>query len=218
MATLQDILYSVNSYLDLEFALPAGAELSTRVNFADQAVKDAASLYRFKEFETLHYPSTSTLMSVTLPTNFRELTSSPAVMDSSSTFKAYPQVRLEEIADNINKDNDFCYLLGNDMEGHTLIFHNLDANATLAIQYQRFPSGLATLTDIVELADPEYVKQKVISYVLQSRSDDRFPQAEADAQRRLQNMVGRQMIQPKGGVNRTPTNQRFVMGEDSARR
>jgi len=213
MATLSDILYSVNSFLDLERELPTGTELATRVNFADQAVKDAASMYRFKEFETLYYPSTSTLMSLTLPTNFRELSSSPAEMDSSSSFKAFPQVRLEEVAENINADNDFCYLLGNDMEGHTLIFHNLTANATLSIQYQRFPSGMATLTDICELPDPEYVKQKVISYVLQSRSDDRFPQAEADAQMRLQNMVGRQMIQPKGGVNRTPTNQKFVMGE-----
>lgn len=213
MATLQDILFSANSFLDLEHALPTGEELATRVNFADQAVKDAASTYRFKEFETLWYPSTSTLASITLPTNFRELSTSPAAMDSTSTFKAYPQVRLEEVTDNLNADNDFCYLLGNDMEGHTLIFHNLEANATLALQYQRFPSGMATLTDSCELPDPEYVKQKVISYVLQSRSDDRFPQIEADAQRRLQNMVGRQMIQPKGGVNRTPTNQSFVMGE-----
>ena len=213
MATLSDILYSANSFLDLEYALPTGEELSTRVNFADQAVKDAASIYRFKEFETVHYPSTSTLLSISLPSNFRELSSSPAEMDTSGTYKAFPQVRLEEIADNVNKDNDFCYLLGNKMEGHTLVFNGLTANATLSLQYQRFPSGLATLTDVIELPDPEYVKQKLISYVLQSRSDDRFEIAEADAQRRLLNMVSRQMIQPKGGVNRTPTNQNFVIGE-----
>jgi len=213
MATLQDILYSVNSFLDLEYALPTGEELATRVNFADQAVKDAASIYRFKEFETIYYPSTSSLMSISLPSNFRELSSSPMEMNSSGTYKAFPQVRLEEIGENTNSNNDFCYLLGNDMEGHTLVFNGLTANATLSLQYQRYPSGMATLTDICELPDPEYVKQKVISYVLQSRSDDRFPQIEADAQRRLQNMVGRQMVQPKGGVNRTPTNQKFVMGE-----
>jgi len=213
MATLQDILYSVNSFLDLEYALPTGEELATRVNFADQAVKDAASIYRFKEFETIYYPSTSSLMSISLPSNFRELSSSPIEMNSSGTYKAFPQVRLEEIGENTNSNNDFCYLLGNDMEGHTLVFNGLTANATLSLQYQRYPSGMATLTDICELPDPEYVKQKVISYVLQSRSDDRFPQIEADAQRRLQNMVGRQMVQPKGGVNRTPTNQKFVMGE-----
>jgi len=187
--------------------------LATRVNFADQAVKDAASIYRFKEFETIYYPSTSSLMSISLPSNFRELSSSPIEMNSSGTYKAFPQVRLEEIGENTNSNNDFCYLLGNDMEGHTLVFNGLTANATLSLQYQRYPSGMATLTDICELPDPEYVKQKVISYVLQSRSDDRFPQIEADAQRRLQNMVGRQMVQPKGGVNRTPTNQKFVMGE-----
>ena len=213
MATLQDILYSVNSFLDLERELPTGTELLTRVNFADQVVKDAASLYRFKEFETLYYPSTSTLASLTLPTNFRELSNTPSEMSAGGTYKSFPQIRLSEVYENTNKDNDFCYLLGNDMEGHTLVFNGLTNNATLSLQYQRFPSGMATLSDICELPDPEYVKQKVISYVLQSRSDDRFPQIEADAQRRLQNMVGRQMIQPKGGVNRMPTNQKFVMGE-----
>ena len=213
MATLQDILYSVNSFLDLEHELPTGEELSTRVNFADQAVKDAASVYRFKEFETLHFPSTSTAASLALPSNFRELSSIPVEWDSSGNPTAFPEVRLNEVAHNLDEDNDYCYLLGNSMEGHTLVFHGLTANATLSLQYQRFPSGLATLTDIIELPDPEYVKQKVISYVLQSRSDDRFQIAEADAQRRLQNMVGRQMVQPKGGTNRTPTNQNFVIGE-----
>ena len=213
MATLQDILYSVNSFLDLEHELPTGTELATRVNFADQAVKDAASLYRFKEFETIHYPSTSTAASLALPTNFRELSTVPVEYDSSGNPTTFPEVRLEQVADALDQDKDFCYLLGNSMEGHTLVFNGLTNNATLSLQYQRFPSGMATLTDICELPDPEYVKQKVISYVLQSRSDDRFPQIEADAQRRLQNMVGRQMIQPKGGVNRMPTNQNFVMGE-----
>ena len=213
MATLQDILFSANSFLDLERALPTGTELLTRVNFADQAVKDAASLYRFKEFETIHYPSTSTAASLSLPSNFRELSTIPVEYDSSGNPTTFPELRLEQVADGLDQDKDFCYLLGNSMEGHTLVFNGLTANATLSLQYQRFPSGMVTLTDICELPDPEYVKQKVISYVLQSRSDDRFPQIEADAQRRLQNMVGRQMIQPKGGVNRMPTNQNFVMGE-----
>jgi len=213
MATLSDILYSVNSYLDLEYALPTGAELQTRVNFANQAIEDACSAYRFREFDTIYYPSTSSVVSITLPFNFRELSNTPTEMSSGGTYKPFPQVRLEQVQDNINNDNDFCYLLGNKMEGHTLVFNGLTANATLMIQYQRYPSGMATLSDICELPDPEYVKTKVISYVLQSRLDDRFPTVEADAQRRLQNMIGREMVQPKGGVNRTPTNQTFVMGE-----
>ena len=213
MATLQDILYSANSFLDLEFALPTGEELATRVNFANQAVKDAASIHRFKEFETIHYPSTSTAASLGLPSNFRELSGTPVEYDSSGLPTPFPEIRLDQVAGALDAEEDFCYLLGNPMEGHTLVFNGLTDNATLSLQYQRYPSGLATLTDIVELPDPEYVKQKVISYVLQSRSDDRFQIAEADAQRRLQNMVGRDMIQPKGGVNRIPTNSNFVMGE-----
>jgi hypothetical protein len=59
---------------------------------------------------------------------------------------------------------------------------------------------MATLTDICELPDAEYVKLKLISYVLQSRSDERFPIIDAEANNRLINMIGRSMIQPSGGL------------------
>jgi len=159
MATLSDILFSANSFLDLESALPTGTELTTRVNFADQSVKDAASAYRFKEFETIYYPSTSTSASLSLPSNFRELSSIPVEYDSSGNQTLFPELRLEQVADGLEQSKDFCYLLGNSMEGHTLVFNGLTANATLSLQYQLFPSGMATLTDVCELPDPEYVKQ-----------------------------------------------------------
>jgi len=53
--------------------------------------------------------------------------------------------------------------------------NQLTANATLTIPYQEFPSGFATLTDTCELDDEYIVVEQVKSYVLQARSDDRFP-------------------------------------------
>jgi hypothetical protein len=47
------------------------------------------------------------------------------------------------------------------------------------------------------------VVQKIISMVLQSRSDERFPQVEANAQRLLGNMIGRNMVTSPGGDNKT---------------
>jgi len=211
MATLEDILKSANSYLDLEYATPTGTELTTRTDFANQAVMDAAALYRFDEFND-RYVIGHTCASVTLPSNFRELIAVPTEDLGNGSKREFPAIRWSELSEK-NSSDYYCYLQGNPSSGFTLVFNGLTTQTTLTILFQRYPSGMATLTDICELPDPEYVRAKVVSYVLQSRSDARFPQAEADAQRRLSNMIGRQMIQAKGGTNRTPNNMSYVIGE-----
>lgn len=62
---------------------------------------------------------------------------------------------------------------------------------------------MATLTDVCEVPDDQFVVNKVVSLVLQSRSDERFPQVEANAQRLLANMIGRNMVTNPGGLNTT---------------
>jgi hypothetical protein len=210
MATLEDILKSSNAYLDLDFALPTGTELTTRVDFANQAIKDACSAYRFREFNEFYFPSTSTLASYSMPSNFRELVEAPAVIENG-IYIDYEQIRPEELYTKNSSDN-YCYLLGAPGD-YTLVFNNVTANATVSLQYQRYPSGMATLTDICELPDPEYVKMKLVSYVLQSRSDERFPAVEAEANSRLNNMIGRSMLQPTGGVKRIPRGQSYTIGK-----
>lgn len=190
MATLQDILIDANSFLDLTAELPNGDELATRVNLANQAVKDAAAIGNFKEFSTTYAINPSASASISLPTNFREFETSPQQLNSDGSWTRFDQIGQDEIYDKDTADK-YCVLLGNASGGFTAVFNGLTANATVSINYQRFPSGMATLTDICELSDPQYVVAKVESYVLQGRSDDRFPIVEADAQRRLQNMLGR---------------------------
>lgn len=208
MPTLEDILKTSNSYLDLEFSLPTGTELTTRVDFANQAVKDACSAYRFREF-TQTYQVLATCASISLPANFRELEEAPAV-EENGLFLDYPEIRPEERFTK-NSSDRYCYKLGSPND-YRLVFNGLSANATLSIQYQRYPSGMATLSDVCELPDAEYVKLKLISYVLQSRSDERFPIIDAEANNRLINMIGRSFVQPSGGLKRIPSNQTYKIG------
>lgn len=188
--TLSQILTDVNSYLDLTAELPTGDELDTRVNLANQAVQDAAAIGNFKEFSTIYAVNPSALASIALPSNFRDFETSPQQMNSDGTWTQFPAIKPEEIYTRDSADK-YSFLLGNPQSGYTAVFNGLTANATVSIGFQRFPSGMATLADVCELSDPQYVVAKVESYVLQGRSDDRFPIVEADAQRRLQNMLGR---------------------------
>lgn len=192
MANLQDILIDANSYLDLSAELPTGDELTTRVNYANQAVKDAAATGKLREFSSVYYVTPS-LATVPLPSNFREFEQSPVQLTSDGL---YDEFQVLNPGDIFSKDGSskYCYVLGNPASGYFAIFNNLTAGATLTVNYQRYPSLMATYSDMCELSDAQFVVSKIESYVLQARSDDRFPIVEADAQRRLQNMMGRNDI------------------------
>ena len=199
MANLSEILVQVNAYIDLDATLPTGTELTTRVNYADRSVKEAASDAIFPELRSIYHVNPSALASVSMPAGFRELEERPAQATGGGwsffdVIKPYERYQKES-------GDKYCYVLGNPAAGYTVVFNGLEANVTVSFDYQRFPSGFATLTDICELPDPLYVTSKTESYVLQSRSDDRFPIKDSEAQRRLANMTSRSGKDPAGGVN-----------------
>lgn len=202
MRTLQDILIAVNSYVDLEASLPTGDELPFRANFANQAVWDAAGTAQLSEFDIVYEVNPATLASIALPTNFREFKSNPRQLVNGSWVE-YEEILPEDRYNHAPAER-YVYVLGNPAEGYHAIFNGLTANATLSFTLQRFPSGLLTLTDVCEIADPTYVVSQTESYILQSRGDDRFPYVDSIARTKLLNLVGRDMKTPGGGMRKTP--------------
>ena len=196
MKTLSDILVDVNATLDLEAASPTGDELTTRANYANQAVWDAAATYQLSELKLEYLVGISNNLTVSLPTNFRELQEDPQSW-SGGAWTVYPVIEAEEKYDKASGDY-YSYVMGNPAAGYNLILNSPTANATLSVIYQRFPSGLLTLTDVCELSDPQVVTRRVESYVLYSRADERFPLAEQKAEKQLANMVGREMKSSTG--------------------
>lgn len=198
MRTLQNILIDANAYLDLEASVPTGTELTTRANYANRLVWEASAVAQFSEFHTI-YEVLATTASIPLQSNFREFMTAPRQRINGG-WQEYEEIKpLERFAKE--PDDKYFFVLGNPSAGYTAVFNGLQLNATLSMDFQRYPSGLATLTDVCELPDPMYVVTGIESLVLQSRSDERFPTVDADKNRRLQNMVGREMKQPGGGIN-----------------
>lgn len=192
--TLSQILINSNSYLDLEAAEPTSDDLTVRTDYAQQAVREWADAYRWPELST---PSSVFLTTATITlVDFKELEDAPVDLQG----EIYPQIRP---GDRIYKESSdkYCFITGNEQSGFILTVNGLSANATLSLTYQRQPSNMATLSDICEVPDDQFVVQKIVSQVLQSRSDERFPQVEANAQRLLANMIGRAMVQ-SGPVRR----------------
>lgn len=194
--TLLQILIDANAVLDLEASQPTGDELSTRTNYANQAVWDAAATVQLPELKREFLTSTSSLATISLPSDFRELQENPRIYTSGG-WQEWEVIEVEQKYDKTSSDR-YCYILGDPSAGFNLIFNSIVASDQLSVIYQRYPSGLATLTDKCELTDPQYVVRKIESYVLYSRSDDRFPIAEQKAEQQLLNMVGRRMKSSTG--------------------
>ena len=201
MKTLRDILIHANSLLDLEAALPTGTELGLRSSFADRAVWDAAATGQLKEFKRVYETSVTTpsMATISLPTDFREFQEIPRILNGGA-WHEYTEIKPEEKYDK-SEDERYCYVLGT--PGQYNLILNSPLVGTFSTVYQRFPSGLITLTDKCELPDPMYVVTKVESYVLQGRGDDRFPFINTEAEKRLLNMMGGAMKNPGGGINTT---------------
>lgn len=202
MKTLSDILTDVNAVLDLEATEPTSDELTLRTNYANQAVWDASSQIQLSEFKAEYRVCPSTNVTVALPSNFRELQEDPRLLISSS-WEVWPEIEMEEIYERSTTER-YSYVIGNPAGGYYLILNNPEQYCTLSIIYQRYPSGMATLTDICELSDPTFVSRKVESYVLYARGDDKFQIAESRAQNSLLNMAGREMKGTGGQSKDTP--------------
>lgn len=195
-------MIDANAYLDLEAEIPTGDEQITRSNYANQSVWDASAIGQFSEFHQIYEVCVSNNASVSLPSNFRELVLSPK-QRTGGGWVDFEEIRPQ---DRFKKQTDdkYCYIVGNPSSGYTAVFNGLEANATISFDFQRFPSGLLTLTDVCELADPTFVTSKIEAYVLESRNNERFPLVKAEANTKLKNMLGREMKTVGGGTNATP--------------
>jgi len=194
--TLANILIDVNATLDLEASSPTGDELTTRANYANQAVWDASSTGQLSEFKLEYLVGISSNVTVPLPSNFREIQENPQLF-SNNEWTTFPVVEVQEKYD-LGTTEYYSYVLGNPAAGFNLILNSPIANATLSVIYQRYPSGLLTLTDVCELSDTQYVARKVESYVLYSRNDERLQIADQRAENQLANMMGREMKASSG--------------------
>lgn len=191
MKTLSEILIEVNSELDLTAELPTADDLEVRTNFANQAVDEWASAYKWKQLDRVT-TTIASYASLSLQTNFRELTAVPMFNGVE-----HPEVSVGDTLSLTGSDR-YVYITGG-VQNSVLNINPFSSSATLSYTWQRYPSHMATLTSVCEVPDADFVKLKVIAKVLRSRLDERFPTVDAEASRVLSNMIGREMTKTPGG-------------------
>ena len=200
--TLSNLLRQVGAYVDQEATEPTGSDLTLRINYANRALGDWADAYDWNELtkKTALYASTASTTVISLPSNFKKPMSALYHYDATTPTKY--EIIDKNDAYVTDPSKYVCYVDGNTVEGYSLVVpRGLSSGASLLMDIQVFPSSLATLTDVVPMSTPGFIVTQTIAYVLESRSDSRFPLVKSDAQRWLFNMLEAQHAKSLGQDN-----------------
>lgn len=216
---LEKILQNVGGYVDQDITLPTGSDLTTRVNYINRALDEWASSYDWEQLTiTKNFSVTAdSQTSFALPANYRKPMSAIYLYNAEvpTTYTIVPKDERFDIDRYYYSNENIAYISGNPAVGYSLnIPEGIASGASLIMDIQVYPSSLATYSDIPAIDDAEYLVDRCIAYVLEARSDSKFPQMKANADRKLSTMLERQNSGNKGMSNTMATNTSYVIGFD----
>lgn len=218
--TLEQILQKIGGYVDQDTATPKGTDLTSRTDYVNRAYDEWASSYDWEQLtiQTDLATAGASNVSFALPSNYRKPMS--AVYYYSATIpEEYTIIPREERFDvnrwtNYN-NNKVAWTGGDPSSGYSITTYTAFASGvSLVMDIQIYPSSLATLPETPVIDDPEYLVDRAIAYVLEARSDSRFPTMRANADRKLATMLERQNAGNKGKINTIPMDVSFSIGYD----
>lgn len=198
--TLEQILKDQNTILERSYELPTSDELTYRTQVINQSVRKWGESAQWRQLKVTISPAvTAANATISLGSNFRELTQAPQVQTGTSTWREYPEEQPEAIYAKDESDY-YCYVTGNPATGYYVKFNNLASGASLSISHLIYPSGMATLPDQCEVPDPEFVLFDSTATIL-GPSSPRFTELRSLANEALRNMINREGVVTPGGSN-----------------
>jgi hypothetical protein len=85
---------------------------------------------------------------------------------------------------------EYCYLLRSGATTCLIVSPGtLCSGASIFVSYWKSLASLVSPADIVECPNPDYLVQRVIAMIWESREDSRFPQAKAEADKILARLL-----------------------------
>jgi len=170
-------------------------DYSLRLTYINKALLEYSEIQDwqvlFKEHNSLISTSVGNA-SVVLPNDFRKLASFPRITFDGISTEEYPEVLPQE--DRYEDSEKRVWILGNPNSGYILrIFGStLASGASVKVPYFASPISLVSPANIPDIPNTDYLVQRTVSLIWESREDPRFPQAKAEAERILRNMMERE--------------------------
>lgn len=170
-------------------------DYSLRLKYINKAQQEWAEIQDwqtlFKEYNMNVSTSTGNA-SVVLPNDFRKLAGYPKITFDGINTDSFPDVLPQE--DGYAADERRIWILGNPNSGYILrVFGStLASGASVKVPYFSSPGSLASPADLPAVPNSDFLVQRAISLIWESREDPRFPQAKVEADRILRNMMERE--------------------------
>lgn len=207
------ILQAVGAYVDQTTDLPTDDELTSRISYIEESQKEWAGAYDWdvlRRTSPISYVASG--VSFGLDATFKKLKS--PIEDVKNSY-IYQEINPEERFGKGTSDK-YIYIMGNSIDGKYLTLNPaMESGVSLMYDWLSFPTSLVTLQDETACPNPEFLIKRTIAFVLESRSDPRFPQVKADSQLLLNRMIVDQDAGSGGQVNSIPSfmGGKYVIGE-----
>lgn len=179
--------------IDEDTANISSDDYSLRTKYANMALTEWANTIDWQTLYT-HYnvriSTSSGNASVVLPSDFRKLAGYPKITWDGATTEEFPEVLPQEDGQYLDTDKR-VWILGNPQGNYILrvLGVTLASGASVTVPYYASPQSLASPTNIAAVPNPDYLVQRTVAYVWEAREDNRFPQAKAEAEKILRNMI-----------------------------
>lgn len=195
--SLDDIQAEISALVDqdADTSVLSNDDYTLRTNYINRALREWSEVGQwqvlYKQFNS--YISTSTgNASVALPSDFRKLAAYPHICNADTANEEFPDVLPQE--DQLGNNSHRVWIMGSSTNGYIMRVHGttLASGASLMVPYYKTASSLVSPADVADIPNPEYLVQKTVGYIWEGREDPRFPQAKAEADRILSNMMERE--------------------------
>lgn len=193
---ISQILTRIASTVNQEATAPTtgGSEYNLWFEYINRAYQEWAESNDWEALRKYFYPSITgdSVATVSLPLDYRKM-AAPVLLKNQGTGSwgtQYPDIIEEQRGLQATTDN-FVYEVGDISTGMSLVFNpgTLSSGASIEIQYFSMPTSLASPADVPIVGDSQFLIDRTIAYIFESRSDSRFQTMEAKARDRLLGMI-----------------------------
>lgn len=201
--TLNDIQKRIASAVDQSADAPdnTGDDWNIRKEYINWAQDEWYQLYDwqalYKEYNTLTSASTGNL-TVSLPSDFRRVAGFPRVAIDGVNNDEVPEIRPQETR-QIDPSERYFYLMGNEADGYSAVFHINSSNDPMAsgtsifFSYYSSAGSLASPADVTSCPDANYIVHRAIAHLYEARGDARFASRQQEADKILQRLLEREV-------------------------
>lgn len=190
--TLNDVITKISALVSQETSVTNTSDeyalWRSYVNMAQHEWAEAyewPSLYREYCAQTTAAGAHANGATISLPADFRKFAGYVKVTADGTTTDEYPEIDPYKKDQHLDTDV-YMYRIGDYMVVNP---GTLVSGASYTIPYFKAVASLASPADAIECSNSEYLVQRCIAYIWESREDGRFPQAKVEAEKILMRMI-----------------------------